>query len=113
MHLSKTAARKAGKVYNIADEELLHIDSRGYDPPNCDWNDKVDRIEVEVRGQPQSGSKYDYTISFSGDEIIHFIKMAVEASSSNLSEKSLGLGAITLIEQLIKSTEDEDYKEET
>lgn len=102
MHLSKTAARKAGRKNELADVNLLELDNRGYDPPNCRWTDQVDKLEIEVRGEPQTGSKYDYEISFSVKEVIRFLEMAVEERASNSSEKALGMGALTVIDRLIR-----------
>lgn len=101
MHLSKTAARKTGKTYKLADVNLLELDNRGYDPPNFGWTDQVDKLEIEVRGEPQTGSKYDYEISFSFKEVIRFLEIAVEERASNSYEKALGMGALTVIDKLI------------
>lgn len=104
MHLSKTAARKTGRTYELADVNLLELDNRRYDPPNCGWTGQVDNLEIEVRGEPQTGSKYDYEISFSAKEIIHFLEMAVEDRASNTYEEALGMGALTVINRLIKNS---------
>ena len=107
MKLFKTAARKAGKRYNITDEDLIRVDQRGYSPPNRSWNDQIDKINIQVRGEPRSGSMYDYTISLSVEEVLKFVEMAIDKSCTNKYERALGSGAISVIRELLSLKDDE------
>jgi len=99
VQLSKKAAKIAVFNHNLAEKDMLDRQ----EGRNLSWDDRIDELKMIILGHPENNrSTYNYTIAFSNKEIIHFIKLAVEKAASDRPEKALGMGAITIIEELLK-----------
>lgn len=106
MRLSKKAANKAGSEYSLANENLLERDSTKWRGPK--WNEDLDELTIRIKSKRYYGSQYDYTIALSKQEILGFISLAIEQSASHRQEKALGMGAIKVIEELMKPVNPSD-----
>ena len=107
MKLSKRALlhRSNVRTRHLVGMDLLErkSDVRKWHGPK--WDDQLSELEISAVSGPDPKTEYNYTITFSKNEIVYFIKLAVEKLASSRYDRALGAGAIAILEELLKLEE--------